>query len=186
MMMVFKEVFFISAVDVLLTRRSIRKFKDEPIKEDDLNTILKIGTYAPSGRNYQTSKIVVIQDRDFIDELSVWNKSFYTKEVPDSLDAFYKAPCLLIVLGDSREPNYVLDGCAVLTNLVNGAHAVGVGSCWINRAREEFETPKGKELLKDWGIPEYYEGVGHVILGYADCPNPKPAPRKKDYIHFVE
>ncbi len=174
-----------SAVDVLLSRRSIRKFKDKPLEKEDLETILKIGTYAPSGRNLQTSKIVVIQDKEFIKELGKWNKSFYTKVVPDDLDPFYDAPCLVIVLGDSREPNYVLDGCAVLTNLVNGAHAVGVGSCWINRAREEFETDKGKELLKKWDIPEYYEGVGHVILGYKDCEDPKPAPRKKDFIKYV-
>ncbi|MDO5860464.1 nitroreductase [Methanobrevibacter sp.] len=170
----------------LKTRRSIRKFKDEQISDDDLKIILETGTYAPTGRGAQSPKIVVIQDEEKIKELSAWNRSFFPVEVPEDLDPFYGAKTLLIVLADSEMPTWIEDGASVLTVLVNAAHAVGVGSCWIHRARDEFSSQKGKELLKEWGIPERYEGVGHVVLGYPDMEAPKPLPRKEDYIHFVD
>ena len=170
----------------LKTRRSIRKFKDEQISDEDLKTILETGTYAPTGRGAQSPKIVVIQDEGKIKELSAWNRSFFPVEVPDDLDPFYGAKTLLIVLADSEMPTYIEDGASVLTVLVNAAHAVGVGSCWIHRARNEFASEKGKELLKEWGIPERYEGIGHVVLGYPDMEAPEPLPRKEDYIHFVD
>ena len=109
----------------LKTRRSIRKFKDEQISDEDLKTILETGTYAPTGRGGQSPKIVVIQDEEKIKELSAWNRSFFPVEVPDDLDPFYGAKTLLIVLADSEMPTYVEDGSSVLTVLVNAAHAVG-------------------------------------------------------------
>ena len=102
------------------------------------------------------------------------------------MDPFYGAKTLLIVLADCEFPTYVEDGSSVLTVLVNAAHAIGVGSCWIHRARDEFASEKGKALLKEWGIPETYEGIGHVVLGYPDMEAPEPLPRKEDYIHFVD
>ena len=170
----------------LKTRRSIRKFKDEQISDEDLKIILETGTYAPTGRGAQSPKIVVIQDEEKIKELSAWNRSFFPVPVSDDMDPFYGAKTLLIVLADSELPTWVEDGASVLAVLVNAAHAVGVGSCWIHRARDEFASPKGKELLKEWGIPERYEGVGHVVLGYPDMEAPEPLPRKEDYIHFVD
>ena len=170
----------------LKTRRSIRKFKDEKISEEDLKTILEAGTYAPTGRGLQSPKIVVIQDVEKIMELSDWNRSFFPTEVPDDLDSFYGAKTLLIVLADSEIPTWIEDGSSVLAVLVNAAHAIGVGSCWIHRARDEFASKKGKELLKEWGIPERYEGVGHVVLGYPDMEAPEALPRKEDYIHCVD
>ena len=173
-------------IEDLKSRRSIRKFKDEQISDEDLNTILEAGTYAPTGRGAQSPKIVVIQNPDTIKEFSEWNRSFFPIEVPDDMDPFYGAKTLLIVLADSEFPTYVEDGSSVLCVLVNAAHAVGVGSCWIHRARDEFASEKGKELLKQWEIPETYEGIGHVVLGYPDMEAPKPLPRKEDYIHFVD
>lgn len=173
-------------INDLKTRRSIRKFKDEQISDEDLKIILETGTYAPTGRGAQSPKIVVIQDEEKIRDLSAWNRSFFPVEVPDDMDPFYGAKTLLIVLADSEMPTWIEDGASVLAVLVNAAHAVGVGSCWIHRARDEFSSKRGKELLKEWGIPERYEGVGHVVLGYPDMEAPEPLPRKEDYIHFVD
>lgn len=170
----------------LKTRRSIRKFKDEQISDEDLKTILETGTYAPTGRGAQSPKIIVIQNPETIKEFSAWNRSFFPVDVPEDMDPLYGAKTLLIVLANSEFPTYVEDGASVLAVLVNAAHAVGVGSCWIHRARDEFASPKGKELLKEWGIPETYEGIGHVALGYPDMEAPEPLPRKEDYIHFVD
>ena len=106
--------------------------------------------------------------------------------MPDDMDPFYGAPTLLIVLADSDVPTFVEDGSSVLAVLVNAAHAVGIASCWIHRARDEFASKKGKALLKEWGIPESYEGIGHVVLGYPDMEAPEPIARKEDYIHYVD
>ena len=173
-------------IENLKTRRSIRKFKDEQISDEDLKTILETGTYAPTARGAQSPIIVVVQNPDTIKELSEWNRSFFPVEVPDDMDPFYGAKTLLIVLADGNVPTFVEDGSSVLAVLVNAAHAVGVGSCWVHRARDEFASEKGKELLKEWGIPEYYEGVGHVALGYPDMEAPEPLPRKEDYIYYVD
>ena len=173
-------------IENLKTRRSIRKFKDEQISDEDLKTILETGTYAPTARGAQSPIIVVVQNPDTIKELSEWNRSFFPVEVPDDMDPFYGAKTLLIVLADGNVPTFVEDGSSVLAVLVNAAHAVGVGSCWVHRARDEFASKKGKELLKEWGIPEYYEGVGHVALGYPDMEAPEPLPRKEDYIYYVD
>ena len=173
-------------IEDLKTRRSIRKFKDEQITDEELKTILEAGTYAPTGQGLQSPKIVVIQNPETIKEFSAWNRSYFPIDVPEDMDPFYGAKTLLIVLADSERPTYVEDGSSVLAVLVNAAHAVGVGSCWIHRAREEFASEKGKELLKEWGISETYEGIGHVVLGYPDMDAPEPLPRKEDYIHYVD
>ena len=173
-------------IEHLKTRRSIRKFKDEQITDEELKTILEAGTYAPTGQGLQSPKIVVIQNPETIKEFSAWNRSYFPIDVPEDMDPFYGVKTLLIVLADSERPTYVEDGSSVLAVLVNAAHAVGVGSCWIHRAREEFASDKGKELLKEWGIPETYEGIGHVVLGYPDMDAPEPLPRKEDYIHYVD
>ena len=140
----------------------------------------------PKGKGAQSPKIVVIQNPDTIKEFSAWNRSFFPVEVPEDVDPFYGCKTLLIVLADSEVPTYRDDGSSVMTVLVNAAHAVGVGSCWIYRAREEFDSEKGKELLKEWGIPESYKGIGHVALGYVDGGLPPAAPRKEDYILYVD
>ena len=149
-------------IENLKSRRSIRKFKDEQITDEELKTILEAGTYAPTGRGAQSPKIVVIQNPETIKELSAWNRSFFPTEVPEDLDPFYGGKTLLIVLANTEWPTWKEDGSSVLAVLVNAAHAVGVGSCWIHRAYDEFHSEKGKELLKEWGIPESYEGVGGI------------------------
>ena len=171
-----------TTIEDLKTRRSIRKFKDEQITDEELKTILETGTYAPTARGAQSPKIVVIQNPETIKEFSAWNRSYFPVEVSEDMDPFYGAKTLLIVLADSEMPTYVEDGSSVLAVLVNAAHAVGVGS-W---ARDEFASEKGKALLKEWGIPESYEGIGHVVLGYPDMEAPEPLPRKEDYIHYVD
>ena len=135
-------------IENLKSRRSIRKFKDEQITDEELKTILEAGTYAPTGRGAQSPKIVVIQNPETIKEFSAWNRSFFPTEVPEDLDPFYGGKTLLIVLANTEWPTWKEDGSSVLAVLVNAAHAVGVGSCWIHRAYDEFHSEKGKELFR--------------------------------------
>lgn len=166
-------------IKAMLDRRSCRSYKEEQIKEEELSQILQAGTYAASGMNLQSAKIVVVQDPDTREQLRKMNAA--VMGTPDA-DPFYGAPTILLVLADTNSYNWFADGCLVMGNLMLAASALGLGSCWINRALEEFDSPEGKALLKKWGIDERFRGVGHCILGYAATDLPAAKPRKKDYI----
>ena len=164
---------------VLKERRSIRRYKAEQIKNEELNAILEAGTWAPTGMGKQSPVMVVVQDRETIAYMSKLNAEIMGK--PDT-DHFYGAPTVVVVLADSTNANWVRDGSLVMGNLMNAAASLGLGSCWINRALELFDRPEGKELLKKWGLDEKYRGVGNCILGYIDGEIPTPKPRKESYI----
>lgn len=162
----------------LKERRSIRKYKKDQISEEQLNQILEAGTYAPTGVGKQSPIMVVVQDEQTIKEISKINAEI----METNTDPFYGAPTVVIVFADKDVWTHVEDGSLVMGNLMNAAHAVGVDSCWIHRAKEVFETPKGKELLKKWGIEGNYVGIGNCILGYRDCEYPEAKARKESYI----
>lgn len=164
------------------TRRSIKKYKDEMIPEDIINKILEAGTYAPSGMNRQSPIIIAVTNKEIRDKLSKLNAKIMGQE---NFDPFYAAPVVLIVLADKKVPTYIYDGSLVMSNLMHAAHSFNIGSCWIHRAKEMFETEEGKELLKLLGIEGEYEGIGNCILGYADCENTLASPRKDNYIFRI-
>ena len=166
-------------LEALKNRRSIRKYKTEQIKDEELNAVLEAGTYAPTGMGTQSPLMVVVQDKGTIARLSKMNAAFTA--VPDG-DPFYGAPTVVIVLADSTNHNGFADGCLVMGNLMNAAYSIGLGSCWINRAREMFDTVEGQKMLRGWGVEDKYVGVGSCILGYADCPHPEAKPRKEGYV----
>ena len=167
----------------LKTRRSCRRYRPEQIKESELEQILEAGVFAPTGMGMQSPKIVVVQDKETIEELSKMN----AKIMGVTSDPFYGAPTVLIVLADKNRNTYLEDGSLVMGHLMNAAHAVGVASCWIHRAKEEFESEEGKALLRKWGIEGDYAGIGHCILGYAAEGGEAPAkPRKEDYVVRVQ
>ena len=168
-------------IKTLIERRSCKKLKSEQIKKEELDLILQAGMNAPTGKGMQSPIILVLQDKEKIEKLREINKKILGRDV----DPFYNAPTVLVVMADKNMFTYVEDGSLVLGNMMNAAFSLGVGSCWIHRAKEEFETPEGKALLKEWNIPENYEGVGHCILGYADMEYPEPKTRKKDYVRHI-
>lgn len=165
----------------LKERRSIRKYKNEQIKDEELNQILEAGTYAATGMGMQSPIMVVVQDAETISALSKMNAAV----MGAASDPFYGAPTVIIVLADRSRPTYVQDGSLVMGNLMNAAYSIGVDSCWIHRAKEVFNSEEGKALLTKWGIEGDYEGIGHCILGYRDCELPQAKPRKENYIYKV-
>lgn len=171
------------ALENLLTRRSVRKYKPDMIPKETLEKILEAGTYAPTGMGKQSPIIIAVTNRELRDRLSRLNAGIMGMN--DS-DPFYGAPVVLVVLADKNCGTYLYDGSLVLGNLMLAAHDLGIGSCWIHRAKEEFESPEGKEILKSLGIEGEYEGIGHCILGYADGPEPEPKPRKDSYVYYFE
>lgn len=168
-------------LEALKNRRSVRKYKPEQITKEELNAVLEAGSYAPTGMGLQSPKIVVVQKPELIKKLSRMNAVVMGTDK----DPFYGAPTVLVVLADPRRSTFVEDGSLVMGNLMNAAYAVGLGSCWIHRAREVFDSPEGKELLTQWGIPQDYIGIGHCILGYTDGELPAAKPRKDDYIVYA-
>ena len=161
----------------LLTRRSVRKYTDRQVEDEKLDKVLTAGLYAPTGMNNQAPVMVAVRDKTTRDKLSRMNAAV----MGASGDPFYGAPCVIVVLSDPERMTWVEDGSLVLGNLMNAAHSLGLGSCWIHRAKECFDTPEGKALLRAWGVPENYRGVGNCILGYA-AEEPEAKPRKSGRI----
>ncbi len=167
------------ALNVLNSRRSCRSFDGRQITDEQLNAILEAGTYAPTGMGRQSPVMVVLQNKDDIAELSAMNAAIMGTDI----DPFYGAPTVIVVLADKSAATCIYDGSLVMGNLMNAAEAVGVQSCWIHRAKEEFESEKGRLLLDKWGVKGNYEGIGHCVLGYGEKVPAKP--RKENYIYRV-
>ncbi len=165
-------------IKTLHERRSIRKFKPEQIKEQELNAILEAGMYAPSGANQQSALFVVVQDKETLKKLSAMNAAVLQKDI----DPYYGAPTLVLVFADRSKVTPVEDACLALGNMLNAATSLGVGSCWVHRAKQMFETGEGKDFLKKWGVAGDYLGVGSCILGYPDGKRPEAAPRKDNFV----
>ena len=168
-------------LDMILTRRSQRAYKPDMVPQDIIDRIIEAGLYAASGMGRQNTVIVAVTDREERDRLSKMNAAIMGTDT----DPFYGAPVVLIVLADRSTPTFVYDGSLVMGNLMLAAHALGIGSCWIHRAKQEFDSEEGKAFLKKLGIEGDYEGIGHCILGYPDG-DPKPAaPRKPGRVYRV-
>lgn len=168
-------------IHTLQTRCSVKSYTKKQIPDQVLDTILQTGLYAPSGLNNQQVYAVAVRDPETRDLLAQLN----TQIRGASEDTFYGAPCVIVVLANPENNTWVEDGSLVMGNLLNAAHALGVDSCWIHRARETFDLPEGKALLRKWGLPETLRGVGNCILGYADK-MPAPKPRKEGRILKID
>ena len=165
-------------------RRSIRKFKSELPSKADLEQMVEAGLYAANGMGKQATKIIVVTDKKLRDKISEMNRKIGGWD--EGFDPFYGAPAMLIVLSEKDWRNKVYDGSLVMGNLMLAAHSLGLGSIWIHRAKEEFESDEGKEILKQLGIEGEWEGIGHCAVGYMDGELPHPAPRKEGRVVWAE
>ena len=169
-------------IEALKSRRSIRKFADKAVEKAKLEEIIDAGLYAPSGMGKQGAAIVAVTDKALRDKISTMNARVMGRE---GFDPFYNAPVILIVLGNKDVGTYLYDGSLVMGNLMNAAYSEGLGSIWIHRAKEEFESEEGKAILKELGIEGNWEGIGHCAIGYADCASPAAAPRKDGRVFWA-
>lgn len=160
----------------LVTRRSVRKYKQDKVPREVLDQIMEAGMYAPSAKNRQPWLILCVTNEALIDRMARLNAEVMGVNKDES-DPFYGAPAVLVVLAKKDVPTRVYDGSLMMGNLMNAAHAMGLGSCWINRAYEVFESDAGKEILKELGVTEEYEGVGNCVLGYIDGEVREATPR---------
>lgn len=173
-----------SIIQALKTRRSIRSYKPEQITDEQLQTVLEAGTWAPTGMGFQDPWIVAVQNPAQRQQLSRMNGEI----MGTTIDPYYGAPTFVLVFASRPEKwrNAVQDASLVLGNMMNAAHAIGLGSCWINREMEMFETEEGKALMKQWGLPEGLIGVGAIALGYPAAEPKAPKARKADYYRIIK
>lgn len=170
------------ALEAMLTRKSIKSYKPDMVDKETLDKIIAAGLNAPSGMNKQAAIIVAVtnkEDRDLLSKINMGKDPFHRA------DPFYGAPVVLVVLADKSVPTYIYDGSLVMENLMLATHALGLGACWIHRAKETFELPEGKALLEKWGIEGDYEGIGNCIVGYPDV-EPEKKPRKENRVYYAE
>ena len=173
-----------STIEEIISRRSIRKYTDEPVNEDDLNRIIEAGLYAASGSGKQQAIMLVIQDQAMLEKLERMNAEVVGRD-PEKVHNFYGAKTVIVVLAPRNNNNSVADGSLVMGNMMLAAHALGLGSCWINRARETFDTEEGKKILQDLEIEGDYIGIGNLIVGHIAGEYPQPAPRKENRVYRV-
>lgn len=169
-------------LDVIVSRRSVKQYKDEYPSIEDVEKIIKAGTYAPSGRNKQSSIIIAISNKDIINKISGLIADFRGV----SSDPFYGAPIVLAVLSDKDVNTHVYDGSVVIENMLLEAHSLGLGACWIHHAKEVFETDYAKDLLNKLGINGEYEGVGFCIVGIPEIVPEKTLLRKANYVYYLK
>ncbi len=182
-----------AALDNMKARRSCRAFLPDMPSRELIAKVCEAGTWAPTGHGKQSPLIVAVTNRELRDRLSAMNARIWNElkvqrgEKPlDGFDPFYGAPVVLVVLADRKVPTYLYDGCAVITNMANAAEAVGLASCWIHRAKQEFDSEEGKAILRNLGIEGDYEGIDHLVVGLPAKQIPAPLPRKADYVRWAE
>lgn len=168
----------------LLGRRSIRAYTDEMIPEDILDEILKAGIYAPSGGNQQSATVIVTQDRELIRKLEIMNAKYIPSKKTD-IRPYYNASTLVTIIARSDSGAPAEDGALIAGNIMNAAFSLGIGSCWVHRARDIFDSEEGKALLHEWGIEGDYIGICQIVLGYPACDIPEAPKRKENYIYKV-
>lgn len=171
-------------IEMMKTRRSIRKFKPDALPDEIIEQIAEAGTYAATGKNLQSPTIIAVTNKQLRDRISEMNRKIGGWQ--EGFDPFYGAPAMLIVLADKNVPTAVYDGSLVIGNLMLAAHSLGIGSIWIHRAKEEFESEEGKAILAELGITGNQVGIGHCALGYIDGEEPKAAPRKENWVYYAK
>ena len=157
-----------NVVETIIKRRSCKSFSDEPVSQEIIDQIVEAGLYAPSAMNNQPIMIVEVTNKEIVKNLSKLNAKYDPKK---RVDPFYNCYADLIVLANKDVTSYMYDGPLAMENMLIAAEALGVGACWIHRAKEMFEDEEGRELLRQYNIPDNYEGIGNCVIG---VPKVKP------------
>lgn len=179
----------------LLNRRSIRKFEQEQIKDEELEAILETGKFAPSAMNQQSWHFTVVQNKEILQQINETcrtafinsgNKGFEDRGKAENFSIFYNAPTFIIVSGDEKAIAPQNDGSLALGNMFLAAESLGIGSCWIHAMNFVLSIEEGKALKKVLGIPEGYTPIGSGAFGYKAVSSPSPAARREGIINIIK
>ncbi len=182
-------------LQTILQRRSIRSYKQEQIKDSELQAIIEAGRFAPSARNQQSWHFTVVQNQALLGRINkILQVVFLHSGDPlleerakaENFSPFYHAPTLIIVSADEKAIAPQADASLALGNLLLAAHALGVGSCWIHSLRFLFSTEEGRALNKELGIPAGYTIVGSGAFGYHAGEAPAAAPRREGTVTIIK
>lgn len=182
-------------LNTILSRRSIRKFEQTQIKDEELNTILEAGNIAPSAMNQQSWHFTVVQNEGVLNKIvEAIRTAFKNSGIPnfearakdDNFSPFYNAPTFIIVTGNEKAIAPIHDGSLAIGNMMNAAHSLGVGTCWIHAVNFLFGTEEGKLLKGELGIPEDYIPVGSIAVGYKAIDAPAAPPRKENTVNIIK
>ncbi len=173
-----------NTMEGILTRRSVKSYKSDPVPKASIEKIVEAGTYAATGKNMQSPIILAVTNKEMRDKLSKLNAQILG--AAEGVDPFYGAPVVLVVLAKKDWGTRVYDGSLVMGNMLLAAHELGLGACWIHRAKETFELPEGKAILEDLGIREEYEGIGNCVVGYPAKELPTAKPRKENWVYYID
>jgi nitroreductase len=177
-----KENGMVDILDIIISRRSIKKYKSDMVERDKIDRVIKAGMYAPSGRNRQAGTIIAITNKNVRDRLS----QLLAESRGVDIDPFYNAPVVLAVVVDKSVNTAIYDGACIIENMLLEAHSIGLGACWVHHAKEIFQTEFGKSIIANLGISSDIEGVGFCILGYSDMEVHGELPRKNDYVYYID
>ena len=170
-------------LNAIISRRSCKKFRPDPVPRDIVEQVVQAGLYAPSGMNRQPVKILAVTDKATRDLLSRLNSKY---DSAGRVDPFYGAPVVLAVVVEKSILTAVNDGSLAMGNMLLTAHSLGIGSCWIHRAKEVFEDEEAIALLRSQGLEGDYLGIGHCVLGYPVEPAGDPLPRKENRAFYID
>ena len=168
-------------LNTIKKRRSIRAYKPDSIAEEVLNAVLEAGTFAPTGGGKQSPVIIAITTPKYRKEIQKLNAEIMGSDN----DPYYGAPVVVLVLADGTANSFVQDGSCVLENMMLAATSLGLGTVWVDREREIFDSTKGKLLLREWGLSESLRGVGAIALGYPQNADIEATARKENYIIHI-
>lgn len=169
-------------LELIKTRRSCRHYTAEQVTDADLASILEAGSYAPTGHGSQDPQIIAVQNPDLMSRLARLNAQIMGVDS----NPYYDAPTYLLVFASKDNANAFQDGTCVLENMMLAAHALGLGTCWINREYQMFQTPEGQQLMKEMGVASDRIGIGALSLGHPSR-EPRPAaPRKADWWKIIK
>ena len=155
-------------LETIKKRRSVRAYKPDAVPQELLDAVLEAGTYAPTGRGQQSPVIIAVSAAEYRKKIAELNAA------------------VILVLTDKNSATGVEDASCVLENMMLAAASLGLGTVWVHREREIFESEAGKKLLAEWGVKGNLRGVGSIAIGYAATPSNKTAARKSDYIYKIQ
>ncbi len=188
-------------LDIMKERRSIRKYTDRNLKDEDLKKIIEAGLYAPNAGGGQRSMLVVMKDKSLVEKVGRLNAGcmrrdklmggYVSAEQPSLIDdvtiksGFYGAPAVIAVFAQKRFLYNIPDAFCCAENMVLEAYDLGISSCIVARGEETFLTPEGQDYLKKWNVPENMECKCFVLLGYVDGKYPEIKERRAGRVLVV-
>ncbi|MCI8965050.1 MAG: nitroreductase family protein [Clostridia bacterium] len=169
-------------INTILKRRSIRQYKNEQISDEELNTILECGSYAPSGMNMQSYVFIAIQNEEIMHEII--DECMKLRKISSS--PFYGAPTIILVFANSEVPTYIKDAVSAMENIQLATTSLGLGACFINCVQDLFDTENGTQIKEKLEISSNYKCIGALSLGYIEGEYPEAKPRKENIIKIIK